>query len=125
MKCLVTDSVNEGYVTAKKNGAGGICGYMNHGIIVNSECYGSTKIANVINSMHIVAHIIISNNFGFLLLCVDIHFFISSGLACNSTWTDACTNKGIVKGDINVGGIAGAMSIDEEDPEDSAAGGLQ
>lgn len=36
--------------------------------------------------------------------------------------TEHCTNQGIVKGDINIGGIAGAMSIDEEDPEDSAAG---
>lgn len=36
--------------------------------------------------------------------------------------TDNCINQGIVKGDINIGGIAGAMSIDEEDPEDSAAG---
>lgn len=43
MKCLVTDSVNEGYITAKKNGAGGICGYMNHGIIVDSEGYGSVE----------------------------------------------------------------------------------
>ncbi len=42
-KCLVTDSVNEGYVTSKKNGAGGICGYMNHGIIVDSESYGSVE----------------------------------------------------------------------------------
>lgn len=42
-KCLVTDSVNEGYITAKKNGAGGICGYMNHGIIVDSESYGSVE----------------------------------------------------------------------------------
>ena len=42
-KCLVTGSVNEGYVTAKKNGAGGICGYMNHGIIVDSESYGSVE----------------------------------------------------------------------------------
>lgn len=42
-KCLVTDSVNEGFVTAKKNGAGGICGYMNHGIIVDSESYGSVE----------------------------------------------------------------------------------
>ena len=33
-----------------------------------------------------------------------------------------CTNKGVVNGDINVGGIAGAMSIDEEDPEENAAG---
>lgn len=38
--------------------------------------------------------------------------------------TDNCINGGIVKGDINVGGIAGAMSIDEEDPEDSAAGSV-
>ena len=38
--------------------------------------------------------------------------------------TDCCVNNGIVKGDINIGGIAGAMSIDEEDPEDNAAGSL-
>ena len=38
--------------------------------------------------------------------------------------TDNCKNEGIVKGDINIGGIAGAMSIDEEDPEDSAAGSV-
>lgn len=42
-KCLVKGSVNEGYVTAKKDGAGGICGYMNHGIIVESEGYGSVE----------------------------------------------------------------------------------
>ena len=35
---------------------------------------------------------------------------------------DNSTNKGIVQGDINVGGIAGSMAIDEEDPEDNAAG---
>ena len=37
---------------------------------------------------------------------------------------DFCINNGIVKGDINIGGIAGAMSIDEEDPEDNAAGSI-
>lgn len=37
---------------------------------------------------------------------------------------DSCTNKGIVKGDINIGGISGSMSIDEEDPEDNAAGNI-
>lgn len=37
---------------------------------------------------------------------------------------DTCTNLGIVKGDINIGGIAGSMSVDEEDPEDSAAGSV-
>ncbi len=34
---------------------------------------------------------------------------------------DSCTNTGVVKGDIHIGGIAGAMSIDDEDPEDNAA----
>ena len=43
IKCLVTNSVNEGYVTAKRDGAGGICGYMDHGIIVESEGYGSVE----------------------------------------------------------------------------------
>lgn len=42
-KCLIADSVNEGYVTAKKDGAGGICGYMDHGIITRSEAYGSVE----------------------------------------------------------------------------------
>jgi hypothetical protein len=42
-KCLITDSVNEGYITSKKDGAGGICGYMEHGIIVDSESYGSVE----------------------------------------------------------------------------------
>lgn len=35
---------------------------------------------------------------------------------------DSCTNLGTVEGDINVGGIAGAMAIDEEDLEGNAAG---
>ncbi|WP_029323201.1 methyl-accepting chemotaxis protein [Butyrivibrio sp. AE3004] len=37
---------------------------------------------------------------------------------------DSSRNKGTVKGDINIGGIAGAMAIDEEDPEENAAGNL-
>lgn len=36
-----------------------------------------------------------------------------------------CANKGIVQGDIDVGGVAGAMSIDEEDPEENAAGSVE
>ena len=37
---------------------------------------------------------------------------------------DRSTNSGIVKGDINIGGIAGSMAIDEEDPEGNAAGSV-
>lgn len=35
---------------------------------------------------------------------------------------DYCKNYGVIEGDIDVGGIAGSMSIDEEDPENNAAG---
>lgn len=42
-KCIITGCVNEGYVTAKKDGAGGIVGYMKHGIVVDSEGYGSVE----------------------------------------------------------------------------------
>ncbi len=42
-KCLVINSVNEGYITAKKDGAGGICGYMSHGIVMDCEGYGSVE----------------------------------------------------------------------------------
>ncbi len=37
---------------------------------------------------------------------------------------DSSKNVGTVKGDINIGGIAGSMAIDEEDPEENAAGNL-
>lgn len=43
----------------------------------------------------------------------------------NSDEKPVSLNKGIVKGDINVGGIAGAMAIDEENLEDDAAGSTQ
>ena len=34
-------------------------------------------------------------------------------------------NYGVIRGDVNVGGITGSMAIDEEDPEGSAAGSVQ
>ena len=42
-KCMITGSVNEGYITAKKDGAGGIVGYMRHGIVMDCEGYGSVE----------------------------------------------------------------------------------
>ncbi len=37
---------------------------------------------------------------------------------------DSSKNFGTIEGDINIGGIAGSMAIDEEDPEENAAGNL-
>ena len=37
---------------------------------------------------------------------------------------DHCTNKGQVRGDIDIGGISGSMYTDSEDPEENAAGNL-
>ncbi len=42
-KCIISDSVNNGYITAKKDGAGGIVGYMRHGIVTDCEGYGNIE----------------------------------------------------------------------------------
>ncbi len=38
---------------------------------------------------------------------------------------NTCVNRGIIRGNINVGGIAGSMSIDTDDPEENAAGKVE
>ena len=35
---------------------------------------------------------------------------------------ERCINNGAVEGDLNIGGVAGALTFDEEDPEENAAG---
>lgn len=42
-KCVINCCENSGQVISKKNGAGGIVGYMNLGIVANSEAYGSAE----------------------------------------------------------------------------------
>ncbi|MDE6662326.1 MAG: hypothetical protein K2K46_03185 [Lachnospiraceae bacterium] len=42
-KCIINRCKNEGKITAKKDGVGGIAGYMNLGIISGSEAYGSVE----------------------------------------------------------------------------------
>lgn len=42
-KCIIDRCRNEGKITAKKDGVGGIAGYMNLGIVANSEAYGSAE----------------------------------------------------------------------------------
>jgi len=42
-RCVIGGSVNEGFVTAKKDGAGGIVGYMKIGVVTDSEGYGSVE----------------------------------------------------------------------------------
>jgi len=42
-RCILTDCENNGQITAKKDGAGGIVGYMNLGIVTDCEAYGSVE----------------------------------------------------------------------------------
>ena len=42
-RCVIRSCVNEGYITAKKDGAGGVAGYMKIGAVVHSESYGSVE----------------------------------------------------------------------------------
>ncbi|MBR1853904.1 MAG: hypothetical protein IJ794_12315 [Lachnospiraceae bacterium] len=38
---IVHECINDGYITAKNDGAGGIAGFMRHGVINASKCFGS------------------------------------------------------------------------------------
>lgn len=42
-KCVINNCQNNGYITSKKDGAGGIAGYMKLGIIRNSRSFGGVK----------------------------------------------------------------------------------
>lgn len=42
-KCIIKGSTNQGYVTSKKDGAGGIAGYMKYGVITDCKAYGSVE----------------------------------------------------------------------------------
>ncbi len=79
------------------------------------------------NQINVIFNLLADNWTNYIELSVeelyeDIDTEDTSGITTGKS--ENCINKGIVKGDINVGGIAGSMSIDEEDPEDSAAGSI-
>ncbi len=43
VKCVINNCRNDGYITAKKDGVGGVAGYMKLGIIKESTSFGSVK----------------------------------------------------------------------------------
>ena len=83
---------------------------------------------NAVNDqLNVVFHLLVDNLSGATELSVEELYEEVSDDEIDSIATgktDSCTNKGIVKGDINIGGITGSMAIDEEDPEDNAAGSI-
>jgi hypothetical protein len=118
-KCLVTESVNDGFVTAKKDGAGGICGYMNHGIILDSEGYGSVESTEgdyvggicgesltIIRRCYSIASVSGGQNVG--------------GIAgYGQTITDCYSMSNVSAENGRVGAIAGEVASYEETPQSS------
>lgn len=79
--CIIKDSDNQGYVTARKDGAGGIVGYMRQGIVANAKSGGFVK----------------STEGGFVGgICGESYAVIRD-----------CYALSMISGDKNVGGIAG------------------
>ena len=79
------------------------------------------------DQLNIVFNLMADNLSGYSGLSVEEMYEEVSDDEIDSITTgraESCTNRGIVKGDINIGGIAGSMAIDEEDPEDNAAGSI-
>lgn len=96
----------------------------------NASAYSdlvNTDLNAVNDQLNVVFHLLVDNLSGTAELSVEELYEEVSDDEIDSITTgrtDSCTNKGIVKGDINIGGITGSMAIDEEDPEDNAAGSI-
>ena len=96
----------------------------------NASAYSDLANADlgaVNDQLNVVFHLLVDNLSGAAELSVEELYEEVSDDEIDSITTgkaDSCTNKGVVKGDINIGGITGSMAIDEEDPEDNAAGSI-
>ncbi len=113
VRCAITQGVNEGYVTAKKDGAGGIVGYMNHGIVADSEGYGSVESTegSFVGGIAGESHTIIRRCYA---LCAVSGLENVGGIAGYAENIQACYAMADVSADTGkAGAVAGQVADDE------------
>jgi len=92
----------------------------------NSSHTLNDDIAAVNDQVNVIYHIV-SDKFD-ILQNDDAEMFVDVSdeelEAAKTGRVDSSKNTGTIKGDIDIGGIAGSMAIDEEDPEENAAGNV-
>lgn len=114
-KCVINRCENSGQVKSKKNGAGGIVGYMNLGIVANSEAYGSAESTEgeYIGGICGESHALIQNCYS--LISLDGSQYVG-GIAGSGTKIKDCYAMVLIGEDaVHKGAVAGWIATEEDE----------
>lgn len=117
-KCVINRCENSGQIKSKKNGAGGIVGYMNLGIVANSEAYGSAESTEgeYIGGICGESHALIQNCYS--LISLDGSQYVG-GIAGSGTKIKDCYAMVLIGEDaVHRGAIAGWIATEEDERMD-------
>ena len=117
--CIINGSTNQGYVTSKKDGAGGIAGYMKYGVITDCKGYGAVESTegdyvggicgqslSLIRNSYALCNLTGGNNVG--------------GIAGYGTNIKDCYSMiNITDAKARYGAIAGQVALNDEDEQDN------
>lgn len=114
-KCVINRCENSGQVKSKKNGAGGIAGYMNLGIVANSEAYGSAESTegDYIGGICGESHALIQNCYA--LISLDGSQYVG-GIAGSGKKIKNCYAMTLIDEEaVHKGAIAGWIVTEEDE----------
>lgn len=117
-KCVINRCENSGQVISKKNGAGGIVGYMNLGIVANSEAYGSAESTEgeYIGGICGESHALIQNCYA--LTSLEGSNYVGGIAGSGTKIKDCCAMVNIGEDAIHKGAIAGWIATEEDERTD-------
>lgn len=117
-KCVINRCENSGQIKSKKNGVGGIVGYMNLGIVANSEAYGSAESTEgeYIGGICGESHALIQNCYS--LISLDGSQYVG-GIAGSGTKIKDCYAMVLIGEDaVHKGAVAGWIATEEDERMD-------
>lgn len=117
-KCVINRCENNGQVTSKKNGAGGIAGYMSLGIVANSEAYGSVESTEgeYIGGICGESHALIQSCY--TLTSLEGSQYVGGIAGAGTKIKDCCVMVLIGEEAIHKGAIAGWVATEEDERTD-------
>lgn len=115
-KCVISDSINYGYIESKRDGAGGIVGYMVLGVVYQSQAYGSVESSEggYVGGICGESKAVIRNSYAMVTLGGER--YIGGIVGYGDKIVDCYSMPLVTESEGHVGAIAGQLrSIEEED----------
>lgn len=113
-KCIITYGENQGEVIAKKDGVGGIVGFMNMGVVADCEAYGMVKSTDGDYIGGICGQSLSLIRRCYALCSLSGNRNIGGITGYGATITDCYSMADIIDADSRFGAIAGQIALDEE-----------